>query len=277
MLHHAAVLPLLLLVAAGASSPPAAAPRSAFVVGAPGRLAGAGDRRLPRLRPRVESSVSAYADVEQVDDPTWLAHEVESYVRRAATCTAVGADWCRREVRQIGGAAVIFFATGAHAEVAWVAGGNRAVRLGWTRIVNTPAGTMTVDEPPADMMDPLLDELPSDLAPFSFDAARERLWAASEVDRLVYYIDQAAAGLPALEVRDERWHAIDFVAGNLARIARLRAPGVERSRDDGGAPQSSRGLPASLAEELEAVRAWRSGAGPQSAVAAAVPWCALLP
>lgn len=276
MLRPAAVL-LLVCVSAGAlgSAPadPTARERTRFVIGAPGRLAGAGDRRHARLRQRAESLVAAYADVEQVDDPTWLVHEVESYVRRAAACPAVGVAWCRREVRTTAAGALIFVAVGAHAEVVWAAG-DRAVRLGWTRIVETPAGTMTVDVPPANLLDVLLDQLPSDLEVFTFDAARDRSWAAAEIDRLVYYIDQVAVGVSQVEAREQRWHAIDFVADNLARIARLRAPGVARPHRDGDEPMSENGLPASLAEELEAVRAWRSGAGPQSAAVAAAPWCA---
>src|SRR5262245_58483015 len=73
--------------------------RTRFVIGAPGRLDGESDRRYPRRYQRADSAVAAYADIEMVQDPTWLRHEVEHYARRAMHCTAAG--WCRREVRKL--------------------------------------------------------------------------------------------------------------------------------------------------------------------------------
>ena len=86
-----AALVLLALVSTTAfgDAPPPAMPtggltgaRTPFVIGAPGRLDGAADRRAPRLYERADSAVAAYADVEIVQDPTWLRHEIEHYARR---------------------------------------------------------------------------------------------------------------------------------------------------------------------------------------------------
>ena len=248
--------------------------RMPFVIGAPGRPDGEADRREPRLYERADSAVAAYADVEIVQDRTWLRHEVEHYARRALDCEDVGRPWCRREVRQFGAARVIALVVGSRAEVVWVSRGNRAVRLGWRRIVETHGGTMTVDVPPQAFAGTLLAAFPSQLEAFEFDAARARVFAAEEVDRLMYYVDQVLVGLSAVRDEAPRRHAERFVADAVARIARLRAqplPAPWAGGMSGGVASASLPtsavLPPALAEQLEAIRAWRADG-------AAMPWCA---
>lgn len=260
--------PLLSQAVAGAASADApggaAWRRTTFVVGAPGRLDTEGDRRHPRLYQRADSAVAAYADIEEVQDRTWLRHEIEHYARRAVDCAGVGQAWCRREVQRFGSSRVISLASGAHAELVWLSG-NRAVRLGWRRIVDARLGTMTLDTPPADFTAALLAEFPSQLEAFEFDPWRDRVWAATEADRLLYYIDQVVGGLPGVVREEHRRRAVRFVEDNLVQIARLRAlhldaiRGGEPPQRDAPAPAGAI-LPARLAEQLEAVRAWRAGA-----------------
>lgn len=261
---------------AGAQAPGGPAwRRTAFVIGAPGRLDTQGDRRLPRLYQRADSAVAAYADVEEVQDRTWLRHEIEHYARRTVDCAGVGPAWCRREVQRFGAAHIIALAAGTHAELVWLSGGNRAVRLGWRRIVDARMGTMTLDAPPADFTGAVLAEFPSQLEAFELDPERDRVWAAMETDRLLYYIDQVVGGLAGV-VRDEhRRRAVRFVEDNLAQIAQLRVLYLDRAqaiewappRDAGAAGSTTGGLPERVAEQLEAVRAWRTASSTQ-------PWCA---
>jgi hypothetical protein len=246
--------------------------RMPFVIGAPGRLDGEADRREPRLYQRADSAVAAYADIEVVQDRTWLRHEIEHYARRSIDCRDIARAWCRREVRQVGTARVIALASGAQAELVWPSGGNRAVRLGWRRIVETRSGTMTLEVPPAEFANALLTAFPSQLEAFDFDAAHGRAFAADEVDRLLYYVDQVLVGLPAVSGDDARGHAERFVADAVAQIARLRAlsltgPWTGGARSFEAAPPISGVLPPALAEQLEAIHAWRA----DSSVA---PWCA---
>lgn len=244
--------------------------RTPFVIGAPGRLDGRGDQRAPRLLQRSESAVAAYADVEVVEDPTWLRHELESYARRAVDCAGVAPAWCRRAVRRAGSGRVIDLAAGEHAEWVWLSGANRAVRLGWRRIVETQTGTMTVDTPPADFAAAVLADFPSRLEGFEFDAARERVWAAEEVDRLLYYVDQVIAALPAVVADAHRRHAVQFVEDALTQIGQVRALPFDHARlePDSFSEGSAIGpLPAWLAAQLDAVRDWRVHG-------LAHPWCA---
>ena len=247
--------------------------RTTFVIGAPGRLDSEGDRRLPRLYQRADSAVAAYADIEEVQDRTWLRHEIEHYARRAVDCGGVGPAWCRREVQRVGSALVIALASGAHAELVWLSG-NRAVRLGWRRIVDTRLGTMTLDTPPADFAGAQLAEFPSQLEAFEFDPGHDRVWAATEADRLLYYIDQVVGGLPGVVREEHRRRALRFVEDGLAQIIRLRVlhlgaiSGTELvpRPDTLAVAPASAALPARLAEQLEAIRAWRADVG-------AAPWC----
>jgi hypothetical protein len=277
----AAVFALWLVsgTAAGTGDAPAAsdgtsAPtwgRTPFVIGAPGRLDSAGDRRVPRLLPRSESAVAAYADVEVVQDPTWLRHEIEHYARRAVDCAGLTPSWCRRTVRRCASGRVIDLAAGEHAEWVWLSGADRAVRLGWRRIVETSTGTMTVDAPPADFAAAMLADFPSRLEGFEFDAARERAWGGAEVDRLLYYVDQVIVALPAVVADAHRRRAVLFVEDALMQIGQLRALPLEQARlepdsfSDGAAIGP---LPARLAQQLDAVRDWRVHGS-------AEPWCAL--
>jgi len=279
-----AALVLLALVSTTAfgDAPPPAMPtggltgaRTPFVIGAPGRLDGAADRRAPRLYERADSAVAAYADVEIVQDATWLRHEIEHYARRMADCADDAGTWCRREVRTIDGARVIALAVGPRAELVWLSAGNRAVRLGWRRVVETHGGTLTLEVPPAQFAGALLAAFPSQIEAFAFDAARGRRFAADEVDRLLYYVDQVLVALPAVQDDVPRHHAERFIADAVAQLARLRvlrpattwADVTPSSIDLRAAPPPSAVLPPALAEQLEAIRAWRADSAP-------APWCA---
>lgn len=295
MSRHVALVPLMLGCCAIASAaevdrpaPPAAAHpvslRRTFVIGAPGRLPSIGDRRRQRRWQHTDSAVAAYADVEELEDPTWLQHEIEWYARRVADCTALGPEWCRRATRQIDAGRVLYVAAGIHAEVVWLADRNKAVRLGWRRVVETSTGTMTVDEPPADFATELLSALPSQLNDVTLDAARDRDGDENEVDRLLYYVDRALASVDVTASPAERRRAQRFVSGNLRRIAIVRGLASAATSNGELAPPSPAGvggpldgvLPASLAEELGAVREWRMNSGRLSSADTAAPWCAAL-
>ena len=244
-----------------------------FVIGAPGRLDGAGDLRYPRRYQRTDSLVGAYVDIEEVDDPTWLQHEVEHYARRAVDCAGVAESWCRREIRHLAADRVIFLTAGVHAEVVWVSRPNVAVRLGWQRVVVAPTGSMTVDGPPSDFATALLSEFPSQLGAFDFGAQREPLWADREADRLLYYVDQVVAALPGVGPESDRRHALRFVEANLARIASI-APAADSASSDGpdAAVEAAENLPLPLARRLAAIRASRpSCTAPLSSSAAVDP------
>jgi hypothetical protein len=224
-----------------------------FVIGAPGRLDSEGDRREPRRYLRDDSAVGAYADVEQVADACWLQHEIEAYARRGLDCAGKMPP-CRREQRRIEGAIVILLNDGVRAEIVWSSGLSYAVRLGWRRIVTTPTGSMTVDAPPREFAAAMLAQFPSRLR--AVDLSDSDAWARSEIDRLLYYADQVVAGLSAVEEEEQRHHALRFVADNLGRVALLRAQYPQIALGDGAASAA----PVELAEELAALRAWRSGA-----------------
>jgi hypothetical protein len=235
-----------------------------FVIGAPGRLDAEGDRRQPRRYLRDDSAVAAYADVEEVEDPIWLQHEIEAYARRAFDCAGNASPWCRREVRRIDGARIVALSAGVRAEVVWLSDASRAVRLGWRRIVVTPTGSMTIDSPPREFAAAMLAEFPSRLPAVDLDDSDA--WARVEIDRLLYYAHQVVAGLNTVEGEAYRRHALRFVEENLARVAQLRVRyemvgdgGSIRLGFDGRALPSA-ALPFELAEELAALRAWRSGA-----------------
>jgi hypothetical protein len=261
---------------AAATAPGAAAPaafRRPFVIGAPGRLDGAGDRRHPRRWFRSESAIDAYADVEEVDDPTWLRHELEGYVRRTADCGELGSAWCWREVRRIGADVVSFVAAGVHAEITWIAHDRQAVRLGWRRVVEAPTGTLTADTPPADFAAALLAEFPSQPSAERLAEPHAIDWRETEVDRLLYYIDRAlSADTAPAQPPGARRDAEQFVADTLARIARLE--GLDLDPDDATAGGADGGLPMSLAEQLGSVREWLAVRHQRMSVANALPWCA---
>jgi len=230
-----------------------------FVIGAPGRLDAEGDRRAPRRYVRDDSAVGAYADVEEVADPLWLQHEIEAYALRAFDCAGTGTPWCRRERRRVQGANVIALSAGMRAEVIWLSGAARAVRLGWRRIVATPTGSMTIDSPPQQFAAAMLAEFPSRLP--AVELVDSDAWARVEIDRLLYYADQVVAGLGAVEGEAYRRHALRFVADNLARVAQLRLQhGMIAAGGADGEARLPDVLSFELAEELAALRAWRSGA-----------------
>lgn len=242
--------------------------RTPFVIGAPGRLDGDGDLRYPRRYQRADSLVGAYVDIEEVDDPTWLQHEVEHYARRAVDCAGTVESWCRREIRHLAAGRVIFLMAGLHAELVWVSRENVAVRLGWQRVVVVPTGSMTVDAPPSDFAAALLSEFSSQLGAFDFNAQREAFWAHREADRLLYYADEVIAALPGVGAGSHRRHALRFVEDNLARIAAI-APAADTGPSDDldAAVDDAEELPLPLARRLAAIRASRLST-------AAAPWCA---
>lgn len=249
------IVPLLLIVVVVAAplrgaTAPSDGQRRRFIAGAPDRLASADDRRLARRWYRADSAVGAYADVDRLGDPTWLAHEVEGYAYRFA-CGAA-AD-CRRAVERLGSASVLQLAAGGRAEMLWTSGGH-AVRLGWRRVVNTATGTMTVDRPPPDFLADLVVEWPSDLAVDSLDAGRRRIWAEAETDRQLYYLEAALRVEPMPD-------AARHFARAALQILGAQALGVDLAADG--------------SEDLDRIRAWvdeqRDARRP---VCEATPWCA---
>jgi len=263
----AAVVLLLALAAPTAPSARDAGPRGRFVIGVPERLAMAGDHQHPRRYERVESAVAAYADVDEVVDATWLRHEVEGYARHAVDCTTTRPPGpCLRVAGRLGPATVIRLISGSHAELLWTSG-HRAVRLGWRRLVTTPTGTMTVDEPPADFAAALLAELPSDLAFVSFDDSRRPTWADDEIDRRLDYAERALDGCAAAGA----------AAATCLYFARASLLAVEDAEGQGGEvrpPAGGEATPISVRLRLAAARLRRAAAR-QSALAA--PWCAVPP
>ena len=134
------------------------------------------DRRAPRRYVRDDSTVSAYADVEEINQiALWPQHEIEAYALRAFDCAGGGTPGCRRERRRAG-ANVIALSAGMRAEVIWLSGAARAVRLGWRRIVATPTGSMTIDSPPQQFAAAMLAEFPSRLP--AVDWSTPDAWAA---------------------------------------------------------------------------------------------------
>ncbi len=254
----AAVFLLVALAAPTAPMVREASPRGRFVIGTADRLAMPGDRRQPRRYERVESAVGAYADVDEVGDTTWLAHEVEGYARRAVDCDGRRPDPCRREVRRVGAATVIHLVSGNHAELLWTSG-RRAVRLGWRRLVTTPTGTMTVDEPPADFTAALLAELPSDLALRALDGSA---WAEDEIDRRLDHAERALDGC-------ER--AGDAAAAARLQFARAGLLAVDDAEGRGEAPTPTTEVTViSVRTRLAAARLRRAAARQSDLM----PWCA---
>lgn len=255
------ILVLLLAVAVSAShaatTPPDDGHRRRFIAGAPDRLAQAGDRRLPRRRHRAESSVGAYADVDQVVDPTWLAHEVAGYAHRFP-CEP-NAD-CRRTVRRFGGGSVIHLVSAGRGEMLWTSG-KHAVRLGWRRVVNTATGTMTVEQPPADFLAEALREWPTDLPTLSLDAGGRSIWAEDEPDRRLYYVETALRLVESEGATEALRHFVRATLQAMAASADLSA-----SIDDDEAFATARRW---VAEQRAARAAARR--------CDATPWCALPP
>ena len=248
------IAPLLLIVALAAPLGAATAPTDAghrrrFIAGAPDRLASEEDRRLPRRWYRADSAVGAYADVDWLGDPTWLAHEVEGYAHRFACGPASD---CRRAAEPLGSASALHLAAAGRAELLWTSG-RHAVRLGWRRVVNTATGTMTVDRPPADFLAELAGEWPSVLAAVSLDPDRRRVWAEAEIDRQLYYLDAALR--------------TDVVSGAVRRFARAALQAL-------GAHELGIGLAVDGCEDIDSIRAWvDEQRGARRPVCEATPWC----
>lgn len=251
-----AMLVFLALAAPVAPSARDGSPRGRFIIGSPERLAMAGDRQEPRRYERVESAVGAYADVDEVGDATWLRHELEGYAWRASDCAARPRDRCAAVVRRVAADTVIHLIRGAHAEILWTSA-RRAVRLGWRRLVETPTGTMTIDDPPADFAAALLAELPSDLSPASLDASR---WADDEIDRRLDYAERA---LERCAMAADTAGCLSFAGASL-RAAEATAP------PDGDSDPAAEPTALSLRLRIGAARLRRAAAR-QSSLA---PMCA---
>jgi hypothetical protein len=229
-----------------------------FIIGAEGRFDGADDRIERRTFAAADAVIDASVEVDVVADGTWLRQELASYAQRALRCDPADVRRCRRELRGAATSRVLFLAVGARAEIVWVSGENRAVRLTWRRVVETPSGTMTVDAPPARAAAVTLSEFPSrlgaDLVAPSADA---------ELERLLYYVEQAMNDLSSGRRGDPR-PAVQFVTTNLDRTRRLAAGGAELVDDCACTRMSDdaalRALPPDTANALVALRHWRSAA-----------------
>jgi hypothetical protein len=251
------VLLLAVLVSAShaATAPTDDGGRRRFIAGGPDRLALVGDRRLPRRHHRAESSVGAYVDVDQLVDSTWLAHEVEGYAHRFL-CEP-NTD-CRRMVRRFGGGAVIYLVSAGRGEMLWTSG-RHAVRLGWRRVVSTATGTMTVEQPPADVLAEALRTWPTDLPTTSLDGDRRQIWAENERDRQLYYLEDA---LRLVESEASAQAPRHFVRAALQAL--VASGDLTASVDDPAAVVAARRW---VAEQRAARLAARR--------CDATPWCAL--
>jgi len=261
---HTAVLFALL----AAPAPPTAvpAPQRRFIVGTPDRLTLAGDRQHPRRHERVESAVAAYADVDEVVDSTWLRHEVEGYARRAANCAGRPLVPCRRASVRLDGARVIQLVTGSHAEIVWM-GGRHAVRLGWRRLVSTPTGTLTLDDPPADFAAALLAEYPSDLDALA--GSDGEAWADADIDRRLYYVERA------LDVGAASGAAPSVASLRFARAGLLAVEAAEGMPAGGDTAGEADGVAALLAARARwAAAVARRAAAHQPPFLSVDPWCA---
>jgi hypothetical protein len=256
---YAAVLLLLALAAPIAPSARDGGGRGRFILGAPDRLAMAGDRQHPRRYARIESAVDAYADVDEVADPTWLRHEVEGYARRAAE-GAAGATDCGRTARRLGGATVIQLTRGGQAELVWTSG-HRAVRLAWRRQVETAKGTMHVDAPPAEFAAGLLAEFPSDLPPPGGDESSR--WDEDEIDRR---LDYAARALDACAGERDVAPCLYFARASLLAVA-----AVDEMPEDHAPPPVAAATVISVRLQVAAAQLRRAAARQSLPVA---PWCA---
>lgn len=266
-LAHAAVLLAVLAAPLSPATDGAAAPRR-FVVGMPDRFASAGDRQQPRRYERVDSAVGAYADVDEVVDPTWLRHELEGYARRTVDCARRPPVPCRRAPRRLGAAQVVELVAGGHAEIVWTAG-RRAVRLGWRRMVSTATGTMILDDPPADFAAALFVELPSDLHLDAVDGVAGPAWAEGEIDRRLYY---AARALDAVATRPATASAALLHFARAGLLAVEAAEGIGAGGGGAGPADDVSALLAARAR-LAAALARRAAARPPLFLSAE-PWCA---
>lgn len=257
---QAAVLLLLALAAPLAPSVRDGGTRGRFILGGPDRLVMPGDQQHPRRYERIESTVDAYADVDEVADATWLRHEVEGYARRVADCAATRMAPCAQTARRLGSAGAIQVVRGSHAELLWTSG-RHAVRLAWRRQVETTKGTMDVDEPPADFAAALLAELPSDftLRP-DVDASR---WAEDEIDRR---LDYAARALDVCAAERDTAQCLYFARASLLAVAAAQGlMGIDVPPPEAAATVISVRLQVAAAQ-------MRRAAARQSLLAE--PWCA---
>lgn len=225
------VVAIALVLIAGSASFGATAPavhRPRLVVGAPDRLPSVGDRRLPRRWDRADSAIAAYADVDTVVDPMWLTHELEGYAHRFACETASD---CDRRLVPLDTGRAIRLASAGRAELLWTSG-HHVVRLGWRRVVSTPTGTMTVEQPPAGFLAEILGTWPSDLGSVSFAPGRRAAWREADADRRLYYLDVALRAAGAPEHAAMRYFARAALRSLGAPVGDLsHSPALQLARD----------------------------------------------
>lgn len=126
-------------------------------------------------------------NVEEVEDPRWILHEMELYLRAPANLIAglKPDDRQKRapyfyEVRTVAGQRVLFMANGQYI---WPSGPNRVVQIHWGRQEDQPDGTFVNRELPEEFLTAYLARLPSSLPALVFDAAHEQGFIREEFDR----------------------------------------------------------------------------------------------
>jgi hypothetical protein len=153
---------------------------------------------------------SVLVDVEEVENPRWALHEIETHFREKAE------QWHRRtadekrrlpaysfEIRPVLGQRIFF---GADGEYVWTSGTNRVVRLGSARQVQLADGSLEIRELPDEFLTTYLTFLPSTLPDIRFTVAHEQAYIREEFERdfeyVAYYMGQWKAH-GALPGRDE--------------------------------------------------------------------------
>ena len=165
-----------------------------------------GSSRVGRLPARDHTYSIAYwrdhhsvlIDVEEIENPRWVLHEIETHFREKAE------QWNHRtrrekeryapysfEIRVVFGHRVFF---GADGEYAWISGPNRVVRIACARQIQRSDGTFEIRELPDEFLITYLGLLPSSISEIRFDVAHEQAYVREEFDRdfeyVAYYMEQ---------------------------------------------------------------------------------------
>lgn len=166
--------------------------------------------------------------VEEVENPRWLLHDVETHFERHAE------QWRNRtaeekkrlppfsyELRTVVGGRVFFESSGGYV---WTSGSNRVVQIDSARQIRKPDGTYETVELPDEFLTTYLSLLPSSVPEITLDSAYAQAWVREEFDRhfeiVEMYLLRWAAGEPAPYLGAQPPNA--FVGAHLDDIEELR-------------------------------------------------------